>query len=80
MHPLLHTKENIGCEEVIALLDKCHARGFLVKAMGGCNDIKREVTKCLRAERIERTKRNREEALANRTEMKRLFKEIDQNS
>lgn len=47
-------------------LDECHARGFLHKALGNCNDIKREVNKCLSAERYDRAKRNREEARSNR--------------
>ncbi|KAF8475880.1 cytochrome c oxidase biogenesis protein Cmc1-like protein [Kalaharituber pfeilii] len=80
MHPHLHTKDNIACEEIMTALDECHARGFLVKATGGCNEIKQEVTKCLRALRIERSKRNREQALANRKEMKRMFKDIEENS
>ena len=30
----------------MAALDECHARGFLFKAIGGCNEAKREVNKC----------------------------------
>ena len=61
-------------------LDECHARGFLVRATGGCNEIKREVTECLRAERIARTRQNREQAMEKRVQMRRLFKDIEQNS
>ncbi|KAJ5819904.1 hypothetical protein N7474_005495 [Penicillium riverlandense] len=66
MHSHLHTPYNANCEEVMTALDECHARGFLHKAMGNCNDIKREVNKCLSAERYNRAKRNRDEAKSNR--------------
>lgn len=45
-----------------------------------CNDVKRDVTKCLRAERIERTRVHREAAMEKRAKTKELWKEIDQNS
>ncbi|KAI5786394.1 cytochrome c oxidase biogenesis protein Cmc1-like protein [Peziza echinospora] len=80
MHPHLHTKENAGCDEIIAALDACHARGFLVKATGMCNGVKRDVTKCLRAERVERMRKHREPALVKRAEIKQMFKDIDANS
>lgn len=34
MHPHLHTKDNKACEEVMDILEACHARGFLWKSMG----------------------------------------------
>lgn len=61
-------------------LDECHARGFLVRATGGCNDVKREVTECLRAERIMRARHNREQAMEKHVQMRKLFKDIEQNS
>jgi COX assembly protein 2 len=61
-------------------LDECHARGFLYKAVGMCNQVKTDVTKCLRAERIERTRKNREAAKAKREATVALWKEIDENS
>ncbi|MCJ1352833.1 MAG: hypothetical protein MMC33_002817 [Icmadophila ericetorum] len=80
MHPHLHTKDNKGCEEVMQILDECHARGFLYKATGGCNAAKRDVNMCLRAERLERTARNRELAKKEREKIKEKWKEIDMNS
>jgi COX assembly mitochondrial protein 2 len=61
-------------------LEECHARGFLWKSMGMCSDIKREVNKCLRAERLERTAKNREQAKVKRAKMDAIFAEIDANS
>jgi len=80
MHPHLHTKDNRGCEEVMAILDECHARGFLHKAIGSCNQAKTDVNKCLRAERLERTARNREQAKKERERIKAKWGEIDANS
>ncbi|KAI9720007.1 MAG: hypothetical protein M1812_003133 [Candelaria pacifica] len=80
MHPHLHTKDNKGCEEVMAILDECHARGFLYKAVGMCNGAKNNVNMCLRAERLERTAKNREAAKVERAKLKSKFQEIDANS
>ena len=64
----------------MAALDACHARGFLYKAFGGCNDAKRDVNRCLRAERLERTRQNREEALERRRKIEGVWREVDENS
>jgi len=80
MHPHLHTKDNKACEEVMDILDECHARGFLWKSMGMCNDAKTAVNKCLRAQRLERTRLNREAAKIKREQIKEKWAEIDNNS
>jgi len=80
MHPHLHTKDNRACEEVMAILDECHARGFLYKAVGNCNNAKTAVNMCLRAQRLERTKANREVAKAKNKEIRTKWAEIDANS
>lgn len=54
-------------------LDECHARGFIYKALGNCNDIKRDVNKCLAAERFDRAKQNREAARGNRRKVEDLW-------
>jgi COX assembly protein 2 len=56
-------------------LDECHARGFLYKATGGCNEVKREVNRCLGKERADRAKLNREKAKENRTRIEKIWKE-----
>ncbi|KAK3616985.1 hypothetical protein LTR56_015427 [Elasticomyces elasticus] len=80
MHPHLHTKDNTGCEEVMSALEACHARGLLWKSMGMCSSLKQDVNKCLRAERVDRTVKNREDAMAKRQKMKAVWAEIDANS
>lgn len=62
-------------------LDECHARGFIYKALGNCNDIKREVNRCLAAERYDRAKRNRDQARTNRRRIEEIWakeREMDQ--
>ena len=50
------------------------------KAMGMCSDAKRDVTLCLRAERLKRTANNREAAKAKREKVKAVWADIDDNS
>lgn len=61
-------------------LDECHARGFMWKAIGMCSETKRQVNQCLRAERLERTAANREEAKQKREHMKKVWADIEANS
>lgn len=64
----------------MALLDECHARGFMWKVVGMCNGAKTNVNRCLRAQRLERTAANREKAREKREEYEKKWKEIDANS
>lgn len=50
------------------------------KLFGGCNKAKREVNQCLRAERLERTARNREAAKEKKEKIQRMWREIDDES
>jgi len=50
------------------------------KAVGMCNGAKTQVNLCLRAQRLERTKKNREAAKAKRENIKEKWAEIDANS
>lgn len=64
----------------MAILDECHARGFMWKAMGMCNEAKTNVNKCLRAQRLLRTAKNREAAKIKREKTEALWADIDANS
>jgi COX assembly protein 2 len=64
----------------MTILEECHARGFMWKAIGMCNDAKTQVNKCLRAQRLERTKTNREAAKIKNKEFRAKWAEIDANS
>lgn len=50
------------------------------KAVGMCNGAKTDVNKCLRAQRLERTKRNRDAAKIEREKIKAKWAEIDENT
>jgi len=80
MHPPLHTKDNRGCEEVMLALEECHTRGFLTRMLGGCNDAKRAVNRCLRQERLLRTKENHEKSRAKNEKIQKLWEEVDASS
>ena len=80
MHPHLHTKDNKNCAEIMAVLDECHAKGFLHKVLGNCNDAKNQLNRCLRAERLERTRLNREKAREKREVVQKLWREIDEEN
>ncbi|OGE49671.1 hypothetical protein PENARI_c020G07259 [Penicillium arizonense] len=83
MHSHLHTPYNVNCEEIMTALDECHAKGFIHKAIGSCNDIKRDVNKCLSGERYERAKRNRDQARDNRKRVEEIWakeRELEQGT
>ncbi len=69
-----------GCEEVIAAFEECHARGFLWKSMGMCNEAKRALSQCLKVERMKRVAENRTGAQEKQAKVRALWKEIDENS
>ncbi|KAF9512790.1 hypothetical protein BS47DRAFT_1297208, partial [Hydnum rufescens UP504] len=50
------------CKEIVEELEKCREAGFINRYFGGCNDVKRKLNLCLRAERAERTARHIEKS------------------
>lgn len=70
----------LGCEEIMTALDECQAKGFMWKTMGMCTTLKHDVNMCLRAERLDRTAKNREAAKQKREKVNARFAEIDANS
>ncbi|KAK0630178.1 cytochrome c oxidase biogenesis protein Cmc1-like protein [Bombardia bombarda] len=80
MHPHLHTKDNTECEAVMLALEECHAKGFMWKAMGMCNDAKQELNRCLKGERMKHQSFNRSNVQDKKTVIRQKWKEIDENS
>jgi len=81
MHPHLHTKDTIGCEEAIYALEACHhERSIFVRIFGGCNEAKSAVNKCLRQARLARTKANHEASREKNEKLRQAWREIDANS
>ncbi|KAK5990434.1 hypothetical protein PT974_08702 [Cladobotryum mycophilum] len=62
--------------DVVAALEECHARGFMHKASGACNDAKDKVDACLRAERTKTQADNRAAARAKRDKIKEQQREL----
>ncbi|KAE8207356.1 hypothetical protein CF327_g7359 [Tilletia walkeri] len=79
MHPHLSgDSKQARCGDLIQALNECHARSWLARLTGECNSIKSELTLCLRAERIERTKRNNESAKERQAKKEQAWKEIEE--
>ncbi|SPN96982.1 uncharacterized protein DNG_00502 [Cephalotrichum gorgonifer] len=76
MHSHLDKPENLPCIDIIAALEDCHARGFLYKSAGMCNDAKRNVNACLWAQRQKRATQNREAARARRDKIKQMEQDL----
>jgi COX assembly protein 2 len=76
MHPHLHTKNALACEEVISALEQCHAQGFMHKAVGSCNTAKERVNECLKIERSKMQAENRNAARAKRDKIKEQQREL----
>lgn len=60
--------------------EECHARGFLWKSMGMCNELKEELAACLRAERFKTQKINQSSVADKKAIIRQKWKEIDENS
>ncbi|XP_062540333.1 COX assembly mitochondrial protein 2 homolog [Armigeres subalbatus] len=59
LSPHLHTPE---CNRLIDLLKNCHTEHKYAKFVGFCNDFNDQVLDCLRNERKEHSRKNREQA------------------
>ena len=79
MH-LANTSSGAGCQELMIAFEECHAKGFLWKASGMCNDAKAELANCLKAERFKHQSENRNQVADKKDIIRRKWKEIDENS
>ena len=64
----------------MTLLEECHALHYLPSLFGYCNEAKRDVNKCLRAARLERTAENRAKAKERRAKTMEIFRRIDEEN
>lgn len=70
--PHLHGAE---CRKIIELLNQCHSDHPLGKFAGVCNDLKRQLNKCLQKEYVERRQKNYESAQKRKQAFQKLYKE-----
>lgn len=61
-------------------LEECHAKGFVWKATGMCNDAKKQLVNCLRSERSKNQNSNRSGAEDKKDRIRQKWREIDENS
>ena len=80
MHPPLAPHQHADCLELINQLEDCHKAGFLARFNGQCNDIKKELTLCLRAERLARQRVNQEKAKQRNAKAQVAWQEIEKES
>jgi len=67
MHPLLTELNNAMCVEQIRALKKCHADvGFFGKLTGACNEQKKLLDLCFRAQKKVKVKANLDAARKDR--------------
>ncbi|KAH6918950.1 hypothetical protein BKA70DRAFT_1137289 [Coprinopsis sp. MPI-PUGE-AT-0042] len=74
MHAQLSDKK-IVCKEFIEALERCHASGWN-RLTGACNTKKDQLNHCLRAERVARTTKNREDSKERNRKSDEALKEF----
>ena len=79
MHPPLTKHKHEGCYDLIVALEQCHTQGFLARFDGRCNDVKKQLSMCLRGERLDNQRQNQEKAKARNRKAEAAWREIDEN-
>ncbi|XP_055587783.1 COX assembly mitochondrial protein 2 homolog [Uranotaenia lowii] len=75
LSPHLHTPE---CNQLINLLKKCHEENQFAKFIGVCNTFDQQVVNCLRKERQDQSRRNREQAKAKQLLVQERMRKFDE--
>lgn len=70
----LHTPE---CNELIEQLKQCHTENKFAKFIGVCNTADQLVVNCLKKERIERSRLNREKAQKKQLLVKERMQQLE---
>ncbi|KAG5863383.1 hypothetical protein JTB14_017018 [Gonioctena quinquepunctata] len=72
LSPHLHTQQ---CNELIKLLQDCHRDHAFRKFFGICNSIDRQMTKCIRGERVAKRARNLEKSRETKNKVSQLLRQ-----
>lgn len=80
MHPPLTKHKHPGCYDLIVALEECHAQGFLSRFSGSCNATKKELSMCLREERLSSQRANQVKARDRNRKAEAVWKDIDAES
>ncbi|KAI0303398.1 hypothetical protein B0F90DRAFT_1935311 [Multifurca ochricompacta] len=78
MHPQ-SSEKRIACRDFFDALERCHNIGFRFKWLGGCNQAKRELNKCLHDDSVARSARNRENAKLRNERREKALRELHEN-
>ncbi|CAH7672765.1 hypothetical protein BY996DRAFT_6432329 [Phakopsora pachyrhizi] len=74
MHPHLTGNKVVACGKFIEALEACHNSGLWNYYTGGCNDVRRQLDKCLHDERMKRSSDHVKEGRRRRKELERVWK------
>lgn len=74
LSPHLHTPE---CNRLIELLKSCHRENKYTKFLGACNDFDQQVVVCLRNERKENSRKNREQSAEKHRRIQEQLKKFE---
>lgn len=77
MHPHLTGTKLEACGDIIEALHQCHQSGLWTYYTGGCNDIRRELDRCLHAERITRSSAHVKQSRQKRKELEKIWRSRD---
>lgn len=78
MHPQLNDTKRDKCGDLIEALEECHRQGYISKIFGSCNNFKDELTKCLKSERLDRSRENSLKAIEKRKKIEQRWKQMEE--
>ena len=80
MHPVLSLDANPHCTEQILAFKACHEKNsYLGRMLGACNEEKRVLDACFKAQKKVVRKGHLEKALADREKWRRACSEFETN-
>jgi COX assembly protein 2 len=75
MHPPLTLENHPICRDVVIAFKRCHRDNPLGKFIGACNEEKWALDRCLREQKLWKSKRNLEKARASKERLRKKLEE-----